>query len=110
MANKFVTNNWSKPIKFDYAFQVYEFPVGETIEIPEEAARHIFGYGEHNKESHLTRLGLARTNLDIPEGLKILSKFLITDEAPRQNRSLSPAVERVPLPQLKKVEGNIKTA
>jgi hypothetical protein len=107
---KYVTNTWEKPIRFDYAFKPYDFPVGQTVEIPEEAARHLFGYGEQNKEPHMIRLGLVNTNLDIPNGYKILSKFLISDEPPRKNHSLSPVVERVPLPSAKKVGGNVNTA
>ena len=87
MTTKFVTNTWDKPISFDYAFKLYEFPVGKTVEIPEEAARHLFGYGQEDKEPFMTRLGLFKTRADIPDGLKILSKFVVTDEPPRKNHS-----------------------
>ena len=110
MTTKFVTNTWDKPISFDYAFKLYEFPVGKTVEIPEEAARHLFGYGQEDKEPFMTRLGLIKTRADIPDGLKILSKFVVTDEPPRKNHSLSPVVERVPPPAFKRVGGNLKSA
>jgi len=103
----YVTNNWEKPIVFDYAFQQYRFPVNQTVEAPEEAIRHIFGWGDNDKEVYLTRLGLIKTKNDLPQGLEILEKIQITLEPPQQNHSLSPVMERVPLPSSKKAGGNV---
>jgi hypothetical protein len=108
MTTTFVTNTWEKPIKFDYAFKLYEFPVGKTVEIPEDAARHLFGYGEEDKEPYLVRLGLIQTKKDIPDGIRILSKFLISLDPPKRNQSLSPLVEKVPLPGNARAGGNFK--
>jgi len=110
MSTRFVTNKWDKPIAFDYAFRMYEFPVDKTVEIPEEAARHIFGYGVEDKEPFLARLGLIRTKNDLPQGIETLSKILITEEPPRPNHAISPVVERVPLPTSKRAGGTLKAA
>ena len=98
MTTVYVTNKWDKPLVDEYAFKPYTFPVNESVEIPVEVARHIFGYGSENKESVLARLGFARTKNDIPAGLEILEKFSITESKPVQDRSLSPAIDQVPPP------------
>jgi hypothetical protein len=108
MTTLFVTNNWDKTIEFDYAFKLYQFPVGKSVEIPEGAARHLFGHGDADKEPYLVRLGLIKTKADIPEGIRILSKISITEELPVKNHSLSPVVEKVPLPANKRAAGNFK--
>lgn len=105
--NVYVTNNWDKPIAFDYAFKLYEFPVGKTVEAPVDAVCHILGYMDADKEPYLARLGLIKTKNDLPEGMEILSKILISEEAPKQNHSLSPVMERVPLPSQKKAGGKV---
>ena len=80
MQTLYVTNKWEKPITFNYEFKPYTFPVGETVEAPEDAVCHIFGHGDPNKENYMARLSLIQTKNDIPEGLKILSKFEISDK------------------------------
>ena len=50
MTTVYVTNKWDKPLVDEYAFKPYTFPVNESVEIPVEVARHIFGYGSENKE------------------------------------------------------------
>lgn len=55
--NIVVTNETDKDIKGRYASVDYEFPVGVAVEIPSDAARHIFGFGESDKSSALGRLG-----------------------------------------------------
>jgi hypothetical protein len=106
MQTLYVTNKWEKPITFSYEYKPYTFPVGQTVEAPEDAVCHIFGYGDPNKEHYMARLALIKTKNDIPDGLKILSKIEISDKPPMQNHLLSPVVERVPLPS-KKVGGKI---
>jgi hypothetical protein len=98
MTTVYVTNRSDKPLIDEYAFKPYKFPVNETVEIPVEVARHIFGYGSEDKEPFLARLGFAKTKNDIPAGLEILKKFDIAQEQPTPNRSLSPAIDLVPPP------------
>jgi len=75
MSNIFVTNNSDSPLKDGFAGVQYQFKVGETVEIPVEAAAHIFGYGNDNKELYLARLGWERVPLPSQKraGGKILS-------------------------------------
>jgi hypothetical protein len=99
MQTLYVTNRWERPITFSHNFKPYTFPVGETIEVPEDAVRHIFGHGDANKQPYLVQLALIQTQNDIPKGMKALEKILITDQPPKKDHSLSPVVERVPLPE-----------
>ena len=57
MSNIFVTNRSDKKLKDGYAGVFYSFPKDETVEIPEDVARHIFGYGDDNKEPLAWGLG-----------------------------------------------------
>lgn len=98
MSNLYVTNRWDRPIEFSYNYKPYKFPVGITVEAPDDAVRHIFGLDDPNKEKYLSRLAIIQTRNDIPNGLKALEKIEISDQPPRKDHSLSPVVERVPLP------------
>ena len=94
----YVTNNWEKPISCEYGCNEYVFPIWQTVKLSFAAAHHIFGYGEKDKVPYMASLGIIQTTNDIPEGLKILSKFDMYQEEPEKNDSLSPVVEQVPLP------------
>ena len=49
--------------------------------------------------------------VEVPlEGLKILSKILITDQPPKKGHSLSPVVEKVPLPPSVEAGGKFNAA
>lgn len=106
----FVTNNTDEELVDGYHGIVYEFKPGETVEIPEDAASHIFGYGIEDKEPFLARLGWIKTRNDLKEGIKRLSKFEISLSAPaKKNHSLSPlVVEQVPLPPEKAARGKLR--
>lgn len=107
MSNVFVTNNSGQPLKDGYAGVVYEFPIGQTVEIPEEVANHIFGYGVENKEPYLARLGWIHTKNEVESGMARLNRWKISSEPPEKNQSLSPLVERVPLPASKRAGGKV---
>ena len=109
MSNIFVTNNSEKTLTDGLAGVFYDFPQGKTVEIPEEVARHIFGYKDDKKEPYLARLGWIKTQNELSEGLKILSQWSLSTEPPSKNQSLSPLVERVPLPP-KRVGGKVLQA
>jgi hypothetical protein len=94
----YVTNRSDKEHEDGFAGVRYTFPPGESVQVPEEAARHIFGYGEEDKEPHLARLGWIRLKTELPEGLKRLEQFQITVDLPKEHHSLSPVVAQVPLP------------
>ena len=110
MSSIFVTNNSDKKLKDGYAGVFYNFPKGETVEIPINVARHIFGYGDENKEPYLARLGWIITANDLETGLAILAQWDFSSEAPKKNQSISPLVERVPLPTSKKAGGKVLQA
>ena len=107
MTTVYVTNKNFKPLVVDYRGKDVSFPTNETVEIPLEAARHILGYGDNNKEPYLASLGLCLTSNEIPDGLKKLANFVIVEEAPQQDHSLSPVVEQVPLPPAKRGGGKV---
>lgn len=101
----YVTNNSDKKLESSYAYKQYVFPVGVSVELPVDAARHIFGYGANNKEPYLSYLGFIRLHSELEEGLERLAKFEITSEPPQQNRSLPSAVGVVPLHVEKRAGG-----
>jgi hypothetical protein len=110
MSNIYVTNHSKEPLKDGFAGAFYEFNPGETVEIPEETARHIFGYKDDNKEPYLARLGWAKTSNDMKDGFAHLSQWELSTEPPKKNQSLSPLVERVPLPSARKGGGKVLQA
>ena len=110
MSNIFVTNNSDQDLKDGFGGVFYEFKPGSTVEIPEEFATHIFGYKEDDKMKYLARLGWVKTTNELKEGLERLSKWELSTEPPKKNQSLSPLVERVPLPSSKKAGGKILQA
>ena len=109
MSTIFVTNNSDTKLNDGYAGVFYEFLPGKTVEISEEVAHHIFGYGEDNKIPYLTRLGWLVSANDVEKAHAILAKWDISAQAPKKNQSLSPLVEKVPLPSEKKVGGKLLT-
>lgn len=110
MSMIFVTNKSDKVLKDGYAGKVYTFGKGETVEIPLEVAKHVFGYGDDNKEPYLARLGWITTANDMEKGLELLSKWVLSTEPPKKNDSLSPVVERVPLAVVKQRGGKVLSA
>lgn len=96
MSTLYVTNKSDNLLEFDYEFKTIQFPKGKTVEISEKAARHIFGYLDSNKEEYMVRLGFIHTRNDIEKGLKKLEQFVISDQPPKHNHSLSPVVDELP--------------
>ena len=107
MSNIFVTNNSDQDLKDGFGGVFYHFKKGSTIEIPEEVATHIFGYKVEDKAPYLARLGWTKTTNDLEEGLARLAKWELSTEPPKKNQSLSPLVERVPLPSNKRAGGKV---
>lgn len=90
-----VTNSGKERLVDYFDGQEFEFPPGKTVTVPSNVARHIFGYGDADKEPHVVRLGWTITRKDLPEALHRLSKFKF--DPPETRPSLSPGAERVPL-------------
>jgi len=94
----FVTNNSDITLIDGFAGKKYEFAPGTVVEIDEDTARHIFGYGDENKKPYLIRLGWLKSDTDLKTAFETLSKWDFSNERPKTNQSLSPLVEKVPLP------------
>ena len=109
MSTIFVTNNSDIKLKDGYAGVFYEFLPGKTVEIPLETANHIFGYEDSNKEPYLARLGWLKNSSELDKAMELLAQWQLSTEAPKKNQSLSPLVEKVPLPSEKKVGGKLLT-
>lgn len=105
MTTVLVTNNNIKTFAFEYGGKEMIFESKKSLEIPLDAACHIFGYKDNNKEKYLAPLGLCSTANEIADGLQKLEKFVITEKQPKQNHFLSPVVEPVPLTSEKKLGG-----
>ena len=104
MSVVYVTNHSDKELSASFNYVNLSFPIGKTVEISQDAARHVFGYGDNDKEPYLARLGWIRLHSELEQGMEKLSKFDIQTEAPQQNRSLPSAVGVVPL-RLEKAAG-----
>lgn len=92
----YVTNTGDFDHSDSYVGVSYSFPRGQSVEVPEAVAENLLGYGFQDKTEFVVRLGWSKTNLDMPEALAKLDKFLVTNE-PVQNRSLPSAVGPVSL-------------
>ena len=85
MTTVLVTNNNIKTFAFEYGGKEMIFESKKSLEIPLDAACHIFGYKDNNKEKYLAPLGLCSTANEIADGLQKLEKFVITEN--NQNRT-----------------------
>ncbi len=110
MLTIFVTNNSDKTLVDGWNGVEYTFKPNSTVEIPEVVAKHVFGYGDNDKEPYLARLGWIKSKNDLEEGLALLSKWELSTEAPKKDRSLSPMVEKVPLPAERRAGGKVLAA
>lgn len=102
-----VTNKSGIALTDGYGGVFYEFLLGKPVEVPVHVAKHVFGYGEQNKEPYLTRLGWIRSHADLDSGIERLNKFEITTQQPHKDRSLPSAVSVVPLRVEKHAGGKV---
>jgi len=107
MSMVYVTNTGDTKLRDGCGGIFYDFPKDETVEIPLEAAKHIFGYMNPNKEPFLSRLGWVRSFAEIDKGYEKLAEFKISEQPPQQNRSLPSAVGVVALHVEKRVERKV---
>ena len=84
----------------------YVFETNKEIELPLEAAKHIFGYGDDNKEPYFVRLGWLKINTDLPRAKERLADFVFSSEPAKKVHLSAPVVERVaaPMPKVLKPE------
>lgn len=88
--NVFVTNNGKQLLEDGYAGKRYVFQPGRTIEIPMDAAVHIFGYGKDDKMPCLIRLGWLRMSNEVDLAMKKLGEFSFREASPKIIRASSP--------------------
>lgn len=103
----FVTNNFDKELKSEYQYEEYTFPIGKTVKVTTEAARHMLGYELEDKEKHLAQLGLIRLHSEVEEVTEKFKKVVISENSPEKNSSLPSAVGVVPLRIEKSVGGKV---
>lgn len=101
----FVTN---KGIPFVGRFEnvEYTFDNGKEVELSLEAAKHILGYGDDNKEPYFVRLGWMKINTDLPRALERMQTVSFSSEPAKKVHLTAPVVERVaaPMPKVQKAE------
>lgn len=110
-----VKNNEQKKLVARYDGVDYTFEPGVVMAVSDEAARHIFGYGEKDKSRALLRLGWIQNGATMDSGLERLSQFQFlaaeeprfkdepTIELPRRVRSDERATETPLSPEEEKI-------
>jgi hypothetical protein len=101
MTTIFVRNNGIDTLTDAFDGTQYVFEPGKEVELPEVAAKHIFGYGVDDKVSNLVRLGWMKMNTDFPEAMERLGTFSFSREATAKVHLTAPVVERVAAPMPK---------
>lgn len=101
MTTIFVRNNGNDPLDDSFNGVAYHFATGSEVEIPELAAKHIFGYGDDNKEPYFVRLGWMKMNTDLPAAVARLATFSFNKESSKPVHVSAPVVERVAAPMPK---------
>lgn len=116
MTTIFVRNNGSEPFSDALDGVMYNFEPGKEVEIPEIAAKHIFGYDDDNKEPYLVRLGWMKMSNQFAMAMEKLGQFSFAKESslPKQEPAKTvhlsaPVVERVAAP-MPKAKGAAKVA
>lgn len=87
----------------------YVFPFGVAVDIPIDAANHIFGLNSDDKSNALARLGWAQSSSDVDSAIERLKRIRFEDlpqfvEVPRAKRTASTQTEHAR--PLVKVGGN----
>jgi len=101
----FVTNTDDEELRVTYAYEPFVFPVGKPVAITEDAARHIFGWGQTDRLPAMVRLGFVHFSSEMDKGLARLDKYLIGSE-PQQDRPVPSAVGVVSLPAARRAGGS----
>lgn len=97
----YVTNKGAHALIDHFDGQPYEFPPDTCIGIPEEVAKHIFGYGDDDKIPYLARQGWMKMNTDYDAAMKRLSEFAFSREPMKTSHLSALVVERVAPPNPK---------
>jgi len=99
----YVRNNSQDALSDSFDGVKYDFIPGKEIELPEVAAKHIFGYDDDNKEPYLVRLGWMKMSNEFDAAMQKLCKFSFSKEPSKPVHLSAPVVERVaaPMPKAK---------
>lgn len=116
MTTIFVTNNGQQTFVDSFDGTKYTFEPKKELEVPEVVAKHIFGYGDDNKEPYLVRLGWMKMSNQFNMAMERLGTFSFSKESslPKQEPAKTvhlsaPVVERVAAP-MPKAKGAAKVA
>lgn len=92
----YVRNNGGPVFEDGYNGARWTFREGEWKELPLHAARHIFGYGEHDKREHFRRLGWMMESTEYEKAEGILAKFEFSDTPPPATAKPKKAISAAP--------------
>lgn len=95
MSYLYVCNNGKADFQDRYDGVDYVFPKGQTVQIPPDAARHIFGYGEGDKSRAMRRQGVMLHSTDGPKAQEWLNQFSWEEVEPPPPPNLA-AKQRAP--------------
>lgn len=70
----------------------FEFPAGKSVYCPDDACKHIFGLGDHNKDQILLRNGWLRAGGLRQDGMAILNAFIFELAQPIYDAPLAQVV------------------
>lgn len=89
MAEKivYVTNTSNEDFQDAWDGKRIDFPVGETVALPEPVAAKLFGYGQTDRTPQIARLGWSATHNDLPKALERLDKFVISKNPPQKKKA-----------------------
>lgn len=97
-----VTNRNAETLRDRYDGVDYVFAPNETVAIPEEAARHIFGYGDPDIRRVLLRQGWMKSTTEERAALTRLGNFKIEAATMRfEPARAEPAAESEARPKVK---------
>lgn len=101
-----VTNNNTFDLVDRYDGQDFTFPAGATVALGEDAARHIFGFGEADKIPYLARQGWVRNSGEIEAGMQKLNGFSFASyDTPLPGEIIVPDEEDAPIVEQVKSSG-----
>ena len=109
MSKSVYVTNRGRTMSASYCHQKYDFPNNEEVEISVAVAKHIFGYGDDNKEPYFVRLGWMKMNTDLESANRRLAEFTFTTEPTKKVHLSAPVVERVaaPMPMSKGISKGV---
>lgn len=74
----YVHSTSRKPFSFQWDGVSFTLEPGDTLEIPDGAARHIFGYENPDLTSILISLGFVHNSADVDKAMKFFTTFKVS--------------------------------